>query len=56
MLKGYIKKINETEFYAHFECWGYGQMSIYEALKFEGVDLAKDADSLKIGESKYYSF
>lgn len=56
MLKGYIKKINDTEFYAHFECWGYGQMSIAEALEFEGVDLTKDAEALKIGESKYYSF
>lgn len=56
MLKGYIKKINETEFYAHFECWGYGQLTIAEALELEGVDLTKDADRLKIGESKYYSF
>ena len=56
MLKGYIKKLNENEFYMYFECWGYGQMSVVEALEYEGADIKKDAENLKIGETKYYNF
>ena len=56
MIKGYITKLNNSEIYINIEMWGYGNMTIIEALEAEGVNLDNDIKAMKPGETKYYKF